>query len=259
VLLHGAGNDMLSWDDGLCRRLAAGGRRVVRLDFRDAGRSVTYPVGEPPYGLRDLVADLIGVLDALELPAADVVGMSMGGSVGQLAAIEHPGRVASLTLVGCTPGVPGGEGEGLPGIDDRLREFFAHEPATPDWSDRAAAVDYLVEAHRPFAARSRPFDEARMRELQGRVFDRAADIVATVTNPYRMDAGEPWRARLGGIAAPTLVSHGEEDPMFPLAHGRALAEEIPGARLLPLAQTGHEYLPPHTWDTVVPAILLMSR
>jgi pimeloyl-ACP methyl ester carboxylesterase len=137
-------------------------------------------------------------------------------------------------------------------MTDELRAFFADELPEPDWSDRAAVVEFLVHAERPYAAR---FDEAGVRELAGRVFDRSPDLEATLTDTGTFDMGEPWRHRLGEVAAPTLVIHGADDPLFPLAHARALADEIPGAELLVLEQTGHEYFPPATWDVVVPAIL----
>ena len=133
--------------------------------------------------------------------------------------------------------------------------MFANEPPEPDWTDRAAVVEYLVEAERPFSAR---FDEAAMRELAGRIHDRSADIRASMTNQFLVPSGEPFRPRLGEIDKPTLVVHGIEDPLFPYANAVALADEIPGADLLPLEQTGHEYFPPATWDVVVPAILRLT-
>jgi len=256
LLIHGAGNSMLSWDAGLCERLAAGGRLVVRYDMRDAGRSVSYAPGAPEYALRDLVADAVGLLDALGVVRAHVVGMSTGGTIGQLLALDHAGRVASLTLASTTPGIPGEEGSDLPGVTPELSASFASEPAEPDWADREAVIDYLVEAERPFAGRV--FDEAAMRDVAGRVFDRTANVASSATNVFRIDAGPPWRERLGRITAPTLVVHGTDDPMFPLEHGRALADEIPGAELLPVEGMGHEYFPPASWDLVVPAILRLG-
>lgn len=94
-----------------------------------------------------------------------------------------------------------------------------------------------------------------MREQSARVYDRSANLAANLTNHFALDGGDNARERLAGIAAPTLVIHGTEDPMFPLAHGQALADEIPGAELIPLERTGHEYFPRETWDVVVPAIL----
>ena len=249
LLLHGAGNTMLSWDEGLCGRLAAGGRFVIRADGRDAGRSVSYEAGAPRYGLRDLVADVAGLLDSFGVARGHLVGMSTGAAIAQLTALDHPARVASLTLASATPGIPGAEAGDLPGAS---AELFAGEPSQPDWADRAAVIDYLVEAERPYSPR---FDEAAMRTLAGRVVDRSADLAANLTNQFIIDAGEPWRARLGEVAAPTLVVHGTEDPMFPFPHAVALANEIPGAELLALEDTGHEYFPRHTWDLVVPAIL----
>ena len=255
LLIHGAGSSMLSWDEELCERLAAGARFVIRYDSRDAGRSVSYERGAPRYGLQDLVGDAIGLLDRFGATRAHLVGMSAGAAIAQLAALDHPDRVASLTLVSSTPGIPGEEGRDLPGVSEELRAFFAHAPAEPDWADRAAVIEYLVEGERPYAAHSRPFDEAAMRALAGRVFDRSTDIAASVTNPFMIEVGAPWRPRLAQVAAPTLIAHGTEDPAFPYAHAQALASEIPGAELLALEQTGHEYFPRVTWDLVVPAIL----
>jgi pimeloyl-ACP methyl ester carboxylesterase len=259
LLIHGAGSSMLSWDEQLCARLAGGRRFVIRYDLRDAGRSVTYEPGAPPYTLGDLVADAVAVLDSLGSTRAHLVGMSAGAAIAQLVALDHPDRVASITLASSTPGIPGQESRDLPGIADELRDFFARERPAPDWADRAAVIDYLVEGERPYAARSRPFDEPAMRELARRVFDRSADIAASLTNPFLVETGDPWRHRLGQVTAPTLVVHGTEDPLFPYGHALALANEIPGAELLALEQTGHEHFPRATWDLVVPAILRHSR
>jgi pimeloyl-ACP methyl ester carboxylesterase len=252
LLIHGAGSSLLSWDEKLCRLLADGGRFVIRYDLRDAGRSVTYEPGTTKYGMRDLVEDAVGLLDALGVERAHIVGMSAGGGIGQLLALDHPERVATLTLASSTPGGPGPPNPDLP---DPAPQLFANEPPEPDWSDREAVIDYLVEAERPFAALSWPFDESAMRELAGRVVDRSTNLEWGLASAFSQAAGEPWRERLGAIAVPTLVIHGNEDPLFPYGHALALAEEIPGAELLPLEATGHEYFPPHTWDVVVPAIL----
>jgi pimeloyl-ACP methyl ester carboxylesterase len=255
LLIHGAGSTMLSWDEELCERLARGARFVIRYDGRDAGRSVTSERGAPRYGLRDLVADAVGLLGCLGVARAHLVGMSTGGAIAQLAALDHPDRVASLILASSTPGIPGRETGDLPPVSDELRAALVKQPPHPDWNDRAAVIDYLVEAERPYAAPSRPFDEAGMHKLAGRIYDRSADIAANLTNPFIVDAGDPWRERLGQVAAPTLVVHGTEDPLFPYGHAIALAREIPGAELLALERTGHEYFPRATWEIVVPAIL----
>ena len=249
LLIHGVGNSMLSWDEALCARLSAGDRFVIRYDWRDAGRSVTYAVGAPPYTLRDLVPDAVALLDFFGIERAHLVGMSGGGSIAQLVALDHPDRVASLTLASTTAGIPWEETADLP---PPARDLPI--PPEPDWADRAAVVDYLVECERPYSPR---FDEAAARALAERVADRSSDIAAS-TNAFLVEPGAPWRARLGDIAAPTLVVHGTDDPAFPYEHALALAAEIPGAELLPLEHTGHEYFPPHTWDIVVPAIIRLT-
>ncbi|MFE6748221.1 alpha/beta fold hydrolase [Kitasatospora purpeofusca] len=259
LLIHGAGHCRLNWPDGFVRRLVAGGRCVVRYDARDAGASTTFPVGAPPYALPDLAEDAAAVIDALGPGRAHVLGMSQGAAVGQLLALGHPDRVATLTLASGTPGIPGQEQPDLPPVSDRLAAFFAQVEqearSAQDVQTREAAVESIVEGERPFAAVSRPFDEDGVRRLAARIVAHARDLAAQCTNPYLLDAGPPWRARLGAITAPTLVLHGEEDPLFPPEHGRALAAEIPGARFLALPGTGHEVFPEHTWDTVVPALL----
>ena len=112
----------------------------------------------------------------------------------------------------------------------------------------------MVHLARVSASPGAPFDEAGFRELAGRVFDRTTNIESSFTNHNLLDGGEPWRDRLRDLDLPTLIIHGTDDPILPHEHGVALANEIPGAELLTLEQTGHE-LPRRTWGLVVPAIL----
>ncbi|MCE6994698.1 alpha/beta fold hydrolase [Saccharothrix sp. S26] len=251
LLIAGATGSMLSWDDAFCARLADGGRYVIRYDHRDTGRSVTYPPGEPGYGFADLVADAVGVLDALAVVRAGVVGISMGGGIAQLLALDHADRVASLTLIATSPAGP--NAPGLPPMSpELLAHFAAGAPPAPDWTDRDAVVEHLAAEGRPYAG-PRPVDARAAREAAGRVFDRARNI-ASSANHFLAGGGEPWRSRLGEIAVPTLVLHGDADPLTPPAHGEAMAREVPGARLVLLEDTGHE-LPPGVWDVVVPEIV----
>jgi pimeloyl-ACP methyl ester carboxylesterase len=248
LLIHGAAASLLAWEDGFCERLAAGSRFVIRYDHRDTGRSVSYEPGAPQYTLRDLVADAVGLLDAFDLESAHLVGRSMGGGIVMLAALDYPDRVASLTLVGTSPG-----GSDLPAMSE---EFLAHigGAGNPDWSDREAVIDHVIGMLRMFSGGSGHLDEAAMRDLVGRDVDRTVNVASSQINHFVMDLGEPFRDRLGEIGVPTLVVHGAEDPVFPLGHALALEKEIPGARLLVLERTGHE-LPRAAWDVVVPAIL----
>jgi pimeloyl-ACP methyl ester carboxylesterase len=252
LLIAGGASPMDWWEDELCERLAAGQRFVIRYDHRDTGQSVSYEPGAPEYDGADLVADAVGILDALEIERAHLVGLSAGGGIAQQAALVYPERVASLTLIATSPAVGGGRD--LPGPSDELRVLFANPPPPPDWADREAVVDYIVEDLRAYEGRF-PLEEERVRPLAGRIFDRTSNIESTYTNHFAIGEGDPVRGTLGDIAAPTLVIHGTEDPLFPLAHGEALAREIPRARLLPLEGMGHEVPPRQLWDLVVGAIL----
>jgi pimeloyl-ACP methyl ester carboxylesterase len=254
LLLAGMASPMDVWPDEFCARLAEAGRFVIRYDYRDTGRSVTYPPGAPDYTFRDLVADALGLLDVFGVGTAHLVGISMGGGLAQVIGVEHPDRVASLTLMSTSPG-PGPD-SGLPGVADRLTEHFAVAATEPDWADRTAVVEHIMRDFRAYAGTIPP-DEAELRELAERIVDRATDVRSTQGNHALIDdgGGEPVRPRLGQITAPTLVIHGTEDPLFPLAHGEALAREIPGARLLPLAGAGHELPPRPHWDAVITALV----
>jgi pimeloyl-ACP methyl ester carboxylesterase len=253
LLIMGAAASMLSWEDEFCKRLAAGPRFVVRYDHRDTGRSVSYEPGAPPYNLRDLVADTVGLLDMLRLAKAHFVGMSMGGAIAQIAALDHPDRVSSLTLISTSAAAPSDHDPDLPGISEDARARF-RELTEPDWSDRSAVIDYIVDFERACAGHSLPFDELAVRKLAACIVDRTVNIASSMTNHLVMDGGDRWRSRLGEVSAPTLVIHGTEDPVLPYGNALSLVKEIPGARLLTLEKTGHE-LPRAVWEIVVPAIL----
>ncbi|MEV0778340.1 alpha/beta hydrolase [Streptomyces sp. NPDC050428] len=253
LLISGAASPMDGWDAGFCARLAAGGRHVVRYDQRDTGRSVATPAGAPDYTFSDLIADAVGLLDALDVDRAHLVGISMGGAVAQCVAVTHPERVATLTLVSTSPAGP--TGSELPPPSERMRAAFADPAPEPDWSDRAAVIGYLVEGERLFTGSS-PFDEEAARETSGRIVDRTTNIEAAMKNHFVLrEAEKPVTVRLADVTAPTLVLHGTEDPLFPLDHARALAEGIPDARLVVLEGVGHQAPPARVWDTVVPAVL----
>ena len=246
------GKSMLSWEAEFCRRLAAGSRFVIRYDLRDTGRSAGYEPYSPPYTLRDLVADAAGLLDTFGLSRAHFVGFSVGGFICQLAALDYPDRVASLTLVSTRPTAPGPNDPDIPEHSEEIMAYIM-QAGEPNWSDREAVIEHLVERDRHLAG-SLPFDEAARREITGRLVDRTTNVAWSEVTFGSIDCGERWRERLGEIGAPTLIIHGTEDPFFPYGNGVVLSEEIPGAQLLALDLMGHEL--PHTvWDIVVPALL----
>jgi pimeloyl-ACP methyl ester carboxylesterase len=248
LLIHGAAASMLAWEDDFCQRLASGARFVIRYDHRDTGRSVSYEPGAPPYSMGDLMEDAIGLLDVFALDRAHLVGRSMGGGIAMLAALNHPERVVSLTLMATSPG-----GTGLSPPSD---EFLAHVQGgqQPDWSDREAVINHIVALLRVFDGGTSHFDETALRDLVARDVDRTVNIASSQTNHFLIALGAPIRQRLSELKVPTLVIHGEKDPVFPLDHGQALATEIPDAELLVLPESGHLVLSP-SWDLVVPAIL----
>ena len=249
LLVMGMGGSMLWWEEGFCRALADGGRFVIRYDHRDTGRSITYEPGHPGYTAADLVADAAGVLDAYGVPAAHVVGVSMGGALAQLLALDVPDRVVSLVLISTSLAVR--SDRELPGSSDELGRFLAG--AEVDYSDPDSVVEYLVGYSRVLAAGRRSFDEAALRELVRRDVDRARDFSAA-QNHELLAEDERHRDPVSSITVPTLVVHGSADPMFPLEHGEALADEIPHARLLAVEGAGHG-LDRADWATIVPAIL----
>jgi pimeloyl-ACP methyl ester carboxylesterase len=250
LLVMGMGGSMLWWEEGFCRMLAAGRRFVIRYDHRDTGRSATYEPGRPGYTGTDLVADAAGVLDGYGIPTAHVVGVSMGGALAQLFALDFADRVLALVLISTSLALSG-KPELPPPTEDFAR-FTA--TATVDWSDAESVVEYLVEYSRVLAGGRRPFDEAAVRELARRDVRRARNFAAAQNHGLLPD-DERSREPLSSIVAPTLVVHGTADPMFPLEHGEALAEKISGARLLALGGAGHG-IDRVDWDALAHAILV---
>lgn len=251
VLVHGAGCGLVAWPDGLVGLLARR-HRVLRFDARDQGRSTTWPVGEPGYSMSDSVADVLALMDDEGFDRAHVLGVSGGGVVGQRLALDAADRVAALTLVSSTPG-----SGGLPGMSDELRAFVDGGAREPDWADRASVVAYLTELERPFQLGG--FDESVQRQIAERTADRSRDLRAATTNPFLVDPGPTLRHRLGAISAPTLVVHGADDPLFPLAHGEALAREIPRAELLVVPDAGHGVPPERAWPELVSRVEALTE
>jgi len=254
LLIMGSAGSMDRWEEPFCERLAAAGRYVIRYDHRDTGGSTTYPPGKPGYTSDELFADPLAILDHLGVERAHLVGLSMGGAIAQMIALEHPERVLSLTLMSTSPvGTGGAE---LPPMSDEMRAVFGgDQPAEPDWSDREAAIAFMLEGERPYAG-SRGLDEEALRALLGRVYDRSTSL-PSANNHFILEGSETTRSRLAEITVPALVIHGADDPLFPLPHGEALAREIPQAELLVIDGLGHEF-PPSAWEEVLPALIAQT-
>ncbi len=239
LLIAGAAATMDFWDDEFCRRLAAAGRFVIRYDHRDTGRSTSFPAGgDPPYSAVDLAHDALGVLDALGLHRAHLVGFAMGGALARRIAVERPHRVLSLTLMAT-------------GADDTGPA--AAEPPSLDWSNRRLAVRRMIAAAGELGGPFTP-DEPHLRRVAERSYDRTHDMAACQANHRRCPAGPPIRPRLASITAPTLVLHGTLDPLVPPTAAQALATEIPAARLVRLDGVGHEFPPAAVWAQVIDEI-----
>ncbi|MFD6176188.1 MULTISPECIES: alpha/beta fold hydrolase [unclassified Isoptericola] len=254
LLVGGVASSMDWWPADLCAALAARGRYVVRYDHRDTGRSTTCPPGAPDYTGRDLTEDALRVLDDLGVHRAHLVGLSMGGVIAQELALEHPDRVAGLTLVATSRAVRGPGDADLPPSVPELHGLW--DGPTPDPTDTAALVDAAVAEDRALTGRG-DFDEARTRAVATRAVARSLDPTAG-TNHFAAEPGEPFAGTLADLRVPTLVVHGTEDPLFP-GHGAALAAEIPGARLLLLDGVGHQSPPPSSWDVLLPALVEHTR
>jgi pimeloyl-ACP methyl ester carboxylesterase len=255
LLIAGATCSMDWWDEEFCQQLAEANRLVIRYDLRDTGRSATSSAGSPDYTLDDLTGDAIALVESLQLESCHLVGISMGGMIGQRFALRRPDLLASLTLIATTPGQPG-ESD-LPPPADRLQAYFAEQKPIPDWQDREWVNDYLVRSQAVMAGPA-SFDEAWTRRISGQCFDRSSSMAASQNHPLLLAAESP-RSRLSEITLPTLIMHGTEDPLFPYGHAEALNAEMAGSILIPLDGMGHQPPPPQVWDVVIPAILRHTR
>jgi pimeloyl-ACP methyl ester carboxylesterase len=253
LLIMGIGASMLWWDEEFCRMLASHGRFVIRYDHRDTGRSTAFEPGQPGYNGWDLILDALRVLDGYGLPEAHLVGVSAGAAFAQVLALEFPSRVLSLVLISSSPATPGDRGLPPPTAD--FGRWVAG--AEVDWSSRDSVIEYLVGFSRLLNGSQRPFDERAARELVARDAQRARNI-ASLQNHNLIVDDEHQYGPLSSIAVPTLVIHGTADPMFPVAHGEALANEIPGARFVSLDDAGHG-IDRRDWETIVQAIVDHTR
>jgi pimeloyl-ACP methyl ester carboxylesterase len=250
LLIMGQMASMLWWPEAFCRRLARAGRFVIRYDNRDTGRSTSYEPGRPGYTGDDFVGDAVAVLDGHGIDRAHVVGVSAGGYVAQLVALEHPERVASVTAISTTPVGP--VGRALPGPEPAYLEHAAAFEDL-DWSDRRALAELVVRDVEALSGSRHPFDEAATRAFVEGDLARTTNPASLVNHTLAGEGTRPERTARD-IAAPLLVVHGSADPLFPHAHGVALAETVTGATLVTVEGGGHG-LHEGDWNQVLDALV----
>jgi pimeloyl-ACP methyl ester carboxylesterase len=267
LLIMGLGAQMIVWEDDFCAALAARGFWVVRFDNRDVGKSTKIdwtPPADPgkavaerkpgekipaPYLLKDMAADAVGLMDVLGIAGAHVVGASMGGMIAQELAIRWPKRVRTLTSIMSTTGDPSLP----PPSPEVMKVFTAPPPKTPE-----EYVEANVAAWRIFRGPGYPEDERRDRARALRAAARGFNPEGTQRQLLAVYASGSRKKTLPSIVAPTLVIHGADDPLAPLAAGEDTAASIPGARLVVLPHMGHS-LPVAVWPRIIEEIAALAR
>ncbi len=246
LLIGGLGTQMITWDEEFCELLASRGFHVIRFDNRDAGLS-TWP--EDSYELEEMAADAVSLLDALGLPAAHVVGASMGGFIAQLVALNHPERVLTLTSI-----ISGPSGaDQVPPTPEANAVLLARAPET-----REERVALGLHAKKILLGPADPFDETYERAKIERAIDRAYHPAGFMRQLQAIAGATSRLARLSSVRVPTLVIHGDADILVPVENGRRVAAAIPGARLLEIHGMGHD-IPKRVWPEVADAVAALSR
>ncbi len=261
-LIMGLGAQMIHWDDEFCTQLAARGFRVIRFDNRDIGQSTKFAGGKKltafeliklrllgtpvasVYKLSDMAADTIGLMDALGIASAHIVGASMGGMIAQEIAMLYPQRVRSLTSIMSTTGNPK--------LPQPTREAAAMLMAAPP----VTYEEYLArfaQTWKLLRGGSFPDDEAKDRSRAERTYARGLNPAGVGRQLRAILASGNRKPRLGAVKAPTLVIHGTVDPLVRPEAGRDTAASIPGAKLLEITGMGHA-LPIPMWPQIIDAI-----
>jgi pimeloyl-ACP methyl ester carboxylesterase len=264
LLIMGLGMQLIAWPDEFCAALVARGFRVIRFDNRDVGLSGRITGGKrpnlvwamlaaklrlpvrSPYMLADMAADGIGLLDALGIARAHVVGASMGGMIAQVMAAKYPQRVASLISIMSTSGNPK-----LPRPRGDAVKTLLSKPSDP--KNPAIVIEHLVKVFGVIGSPGYAADPVALRAQLSRAVKRAYYPAGVARQLLAVIASGDRRPLLRSIKAPTLVIHGAADPLIPLAAGQDTADNIPGARLISIKGMGHD-LPQELLSPLVDAI-----
>jgi pimeloyl-ACP methyl ester carboxylesterase len=262
LLVMGLGAQMIAWDEAFCSKLAAQGYWVIRFDNRDVGLSTRFDEAgipnipalmqalmrgekiETPYLLRDMADDAVGLLDAIGVEKAHVVGVSMGGMIVQEMVIHHAERVRTMTSIMSTTGNPD-----LPPAKPEAMAILM-EPAPTVRSDY---IENSVRGSQILNGAEIPFDEDRARIHAGLAFDRGLSPAGTARQLAAILGSGSRKEALKSVTVPTLVIHGDADPLVPVEGGIDTADSISGAELLIIKGMGHD-LTPTTWSQVLAAI-----
>jgi pimeloyl-ACP methyl ester carboxylesterase len=265
LLISGTGVQMLMWPDEFVAALVARGFWVTRFDNRDAGLSTHLTeAGNPgwlkplirhataPYRLEDMADDAVAVLDALDWSRAHIVGASLGGMIAQTMAIRHPARVRTLTSIMSTPSARIGT---MPKISTmrRLMEITGTPVDSPE-----EAAEATVALKRLTGTARYPIDEGLIRDIGRRSYERDPGNEADdFRQRAAVTASGSRRKALAGVRIPTLVLHGDQDPIINVKAGRATAAAIPDARLVVYPGMGHD-LPRELWPPMLDEIAALA-
>lgn len=261
LLVMGLATQMLAWHEEFCGALVDLGFHVVRYDNRDIGLSTHLHDAPVPdvmaafggdtssasYTLDDMADDAVALLDHLGIHRAHVVGASMGGMIAQTVASRHPARVASLTSIMSTPS---------PAIGSPTQEAMAVLFAPPATS-REEAVQRARTAYEVIGSPAYPLDLPWLASVSGEAYDRAYDPLGVARQLLAVHASGDRTPSLRELAVPTLVVHGDADPLVQVAGGQATAEAVPGAELLVIEGMGHN-LPRELWPQITEAIAAVA-
>jgi pimeloyl-ACP methyl ester carboxylesterase len=247
VLISGLGSQMIGWDEEFCSLLTGRGFYVIRFDNRDAGLS-TWMDAAATYTLDDMAADAAGLLDALRITAAHIVGASMGGFIAQLVALNHADKVLTLTSI---MSGPNGE-DSVPPTPEARAVLLAPAPDT-----REERIEQGLAAKKAYLGPDDPFEEAYERRKVAAAVDRAYHPAGFVRQLMAINAAPSRIPRLQTVRVPALVVHGDADILIPIENGRRVAAAIPGARFLEIRGMGHA-VPKRIWPELVDAIAEMA-
>jgi pimeloyl-ACP methyl ester carboxylesterase len=248
LLIAGATVSMLYWDTEFCQKLAEKGFFVIRYDNRDVGQSTFYEPGSTPYDIVNLADDAIAILDDYQIEKANLVGMSLGGLISQIASIKYPDRVTSLTLMSTGPW--GDSDPTIPEMDTSILDFHS-KAGTVDWTNEDSVVDYLIQGAELMSGKKQ-FDKQRSEKLIRAEFNRANNYIS-MFNHAVLQGGEEYWNRLNEVNQPTLIIHGTDDKIWHYKNAGILIEKIQNTKLITLEGTGHE-LHFEDWTTIIDGI-----